>query len=54
MTFDEKEFNEAGQTREVVQRFGTNHREVRVTRAQFVAELPRIHRRRWTSRPTTA
>jgi asparagine synthase (glutamine-hydrolysing) len=42
VVFDEQEFSEAEQARSVARRFGTNHREVRVTRTEFVGELPRV------------
>jgi asparagine synthase (glutamine-hydrolysing) len=42
VTFDEPDFSEAQPTRELAKRFRTDHREVRVTRSQFVAELPNI------------
>jgi asparagine synthase (glutamine-hydrolysing) len=42
VTFDEPEFSEAVAARAVADRFGTDHHEVRVTRSDFVAELPKI------------
>jgi asparagine synthase (glutamine-hydrolysing) len=42
VTFDEQEFTEAQPTRDVANRFRTDHHEVRVTRSQFVTELPKI------------
>ncbi len=42
VTFDEGEFSEAQQTREVASHFNTNHHEVRVTRRDFSSELPKI------------
>lgn len=40
--FDEKEFSEAPMARRVAERFGTDHREVRVTGEDFMAELPKL------------
>jgi asparagine synthase (glutamine-hydrolysing) len=42
VVFDEQEFSEVDEARKVASRFGTNHREVRITRSDFVDELPRI------------
>ncbi len=42
VTFDEPEFDEAAAARAVSDRFQTEHHEVRVTRSDFVAELPNI------------
>src|SRR5204863_10030407 len=42
VTFDEETFSEAAASREVARRFRTEHHEVRVTRYDFVAELPDI------------
>ena len=42
VTFDEQEFSEGRATRELAGRFHTDHHEVRVTRAEFVSELPKI------------
>src|SRR5439155_2650254 len=42
VTFDEADFSEAEPTRAIAEHFHTDHREVRVTRADFVAELPKI------------
>ncbi len=42
VTFDEEEWSEAGQAREVACRFGTDHHEVRVTSDEFRKELPAI------------
>ena len=42
VTFDEEEFSEARQAREVAKRFHTNHHDVRVTRDDFLDELPAI------------
>lgn len=40
VTFEEREFDEGNETREVARAFGTNHREIRVTRREFVEALP--------------
>jgi asparagine synthase (glutamine-hydrolysing) len=42
VTFDEEEFSEGGETRALASRFHTDHHEIRVTRAEFVSELPKI------------
>jgi asparagine synthase (glutamine-hydrolysing) len=42
VTFDEPELSEGPETEELAGRFHTDHREVRVTRAEFVSELPTI------------
>jgi asparagine synthase (glutamine-hydrolysing) len=42
VTFDEQEFSERGETEAVASRFHTDHHEIRVTRADFVSELPKI------------
>ena len=42
VTFDEEEWSEAAEARAVARRFGTDHREVRVTSDEFRKELPRI------------
>jgi asparagine synthase (glutamine-hydrolysing) len=42
VTFDEHEFSEAQPTRAIANRFHTDHHEVRVTRSEFIAELPNI------------
>ncbi len=42
VTFDEEGFSEAQPTRAMAERFGTDHREVRVTHREFVAELSNI------------
>jgi asparagine synthase (glutamine-hydrolysing) len=42
VTFDEEEWSEADEARNVARRFGTNHREVRVTSGEFRKELPAI------------
>jgi asparagine synthase (glutamine-hydrolysing) len=44
VVFDEQEFTEAREARELASRFGTDHREVRVTHSDFVSELPNIVR----------
>jgi asparagine synthase (glutamine-hydrolysing) len=40
VVFDEKEFSEASPAAEIAKRFETDHREVRVTSADFQTELP--------------
>jgi asparagine synthase (glutamine-hydrolysing) len=42
VTFDEEEWSEADEARNVAHRFGTDHREVRVTGGVFRKELPAI------------
>jgi asparagine synthase (glutamine-hydrolysing) len=42
VTFDEEEWSEADQARNVARRFGTDHREVRVTGEEFRKALPAI------------
>ncbi len=42
VAFDEKEFSEADRAREIAGRFDTRHSEIRVTRKDFVHELPAI------------
>jgi asparagine synthase (glutamine-hydrolysing) len=42
VVFDEQEFNEAREARTIAEHFGTDHREIRVTHADFVRELPNI------------
>ena len=42
VTFDEEEFSEGRETRALAGRFHTDHHEIRVTRAEFVSELPKI------------
>jgi asparagine synthase (glutamine-hydrolysing) len=42
VTFDEHELSEGRETQELASRFHTDHHEVRVTRAEFVSELPKI------------
>ncbi len=44
VAFDEQEFSEAGQAREIAEHFQTKHSEVRVTRDDFIQELPAILR----------
>ena len=42
VAFDEEEWSEADEARNVARRFGTNHREVRVTSGEFRKALPAI------------
>jgi asparagine synthase (glutamine-hydrolysing) len=42
VVFDEKEFSEAALARQVAERFGTDHQEVRITGEDFMAELPKL------------
>ena len=42
VVFDESEFSEARPARMVAERFGTNHTEVRVTSADFLAAIPEM------------
>lgn len=42
VTFDEHEFNEAEPTRAIARRFGTDHREVHVTKDAFMRALPAV------------
>src|SRR4029453_11311096 len=42
VTFDDDAFNETTAARAAAARFHTDHHEVRVTRADFAAELPKI------------
>jgi asparagine synthase (glutamine-hydrolysing) len=42
VTFDEAEFSEAREAAEIASRFATDHQEIRVTREDFVRELPKI------------
>lgn len=42
VSFEEAEFDEAAQTRDVARAFGTDHREIRVTRREFVDALPKF------------
>ena len=44
VTFDEHEFNEAEPTRAIARRFGTDHREVHVTKDAFMRALPAIQK----------
>ena len=42
VVFDEEEFSEAAPARRVAEHFGTDHRQVRVTRKDFLRELPNV------------
>jgi asparagine synthase (glutamine-hydrolysing) len=42
VVFDEEEFSEAAPARRVAERFHTDHREIRVTADDFIAELPNV------------
>jgi asparagine synthase (glutamine-hydrolysing) len=42
VVFDEEEFSEAAPARRVAEHFGTDHRQVRVTRQDFLRELPTV------------
>ena len=42
VTFDEQEFSEGRETQELAGHFHADHHEVRVTRGEFVRELPNI------------
>jgi asparagine synthase (glutamine-hydrolysing) len=42
VVFDESEFSEAWPARMIAERFGTNHTEVRVTSADFLASIPEM------------
>jgi asparagine synthase (glutamine-hydrolysing) len=42
VVFDETQFNESAEAAAVARRFGTDHQEIRVTRSEFVSELPKI------------
>ena len=44
VVFDEEEFSEAAPARRVAEHFGTDHRQVRVTRQDFLRELPNVLR----------
>jgi len=44
VVFDEEEFSEAAPARLVAEHFATDHRQVRVTRADFMRELPNVLR----------
>jgi asparagine synthase (glutamine-hydrolysing) len=44
VVFDEREFCEGAEARQVAQAFGTDHREVRVTSQDFMNELPNVLR----------
>ena len=44
VVFDEEEFSEAAPARRVAEHFGTDHRQVRVTRKDFMRELPNVLR----------
>src|SRR5207249_8497005 len=39
---DEAEFSESAEAAAVARRFNTEHQEIRVTRSDFIAELPKI------------
>ncbi len=42
VVFDEAEFSEAAEAAAVARRFGTDHQEIRITRSEFISELPKI------------
>lgn len=42
--FDEREFSEGAEARQIAHQFGTDHREVRVTSQDFMNELPNVLR----------
>jgi asparagine synthase (glutamine-hydrolysing) len=42
VAFDEQQFTEGSEAAAVARRFGTDHHEIRVTRSEFIAELPKI------------
>jgi asparagine synthase (glutamine-hydrolysing) len=44
VVFDEREFSEGAEARQIAQEFGTDHREVRVTSQDFMNELPNVLR----------
>jgi asparagine synthase (glutamine-hydrolysing) len=44
VVFDENEFSEGAEARQIAQQFGTDHREVRVTNRDFIDELPNLLR----------
>jgi asparagine synthase (glutamine-hydrolysing) len=44
VVFDEREFCEGAEARQIAQKFGTDHREVRVTSQDFIDELPNVLR----------
>jgi asparagine synthase (glutamine-hydrolysing) len=44
VVFDEQEFSEGAEARQIAQKFGTGHREVRVTSQDFMRELPNVLR----------
>lgn len=44
VVFDEEEFSEAAPARRVAEHFATDHRQVRVTRKDFMRELPNVLR----------
>ena len=44
VVFDEREYSEGAQARQIAQEFGTDHREVRVTSHDFMRELPNVLR----------
>ena len=44
VVFDEQEFSEGAEARELARQFGTSHREVRVTSQDFIDELPNVLR----------
>ncbi len=44
VVFDEREYSEGDEARQIAQKFGTDHREVRVTSQDFVSELPNLLR----------
>jgi len=44
VVFDEREFSEGAEARQIAKKFGTDHREVRVTSQDFMHELPNVLR----------
>ncbi|MGC9950224.1 MAG: asparagine synthase (glutamine-hydrolyzing) [Bryobacteraceae bacterium] len=44
VVFDEREFSEGAEARQIAQQFSTDHREVRVTSQDFMRELPNVLR----------
>ena len=44
VVFDEQEFSEGAEARRIAQKFGTDHREIRVTSQDFMNELPNVLR----------
>jgi asparagine synthase (glutamine-hydrolysing) len=42
VVFDEQQFSEGSEAAAVGRRFGTDHQEIRITRSEFIGELPKI------------